>query len=161
MLIWCSKQQRERCQTFFWCIKACAVRCLIRSNILHPLTATLSILIRGRFKSSSDKQISHRVLALTEKSSYAEGPRYYFTKQTENPHKEMKDGPCRPLHRNHCPCTLIGFINISRSTRNQPGYSRSAWVSVLIHTNSSLTLFINILLPFSILIKEKLHREGK
>lgn len=63
---------------------------------------------------------------------------------------------CRPLRRHHCPRALIGFINIRSNTCNQLSYSWSAWVSVLILTNSSLTLFINILLPFSILIKKKI-----
>lgn len=62
----------------------------------------------------------------------------------------------RPLHRHHCPHILIRFINIRSNTCNQPSYSWSVWVSVLILTNSSLTLFINILLPFSILIKKKI-----
>lgn len=58
--------------------------------------------------------------------------------------------------------TLIRFINIRSNTCNQPRYSWSVWVSVLILANSSLTLFINILLPFSILIKKKkLHQDKK
>lgn len=85
---------------------------------------------------------------------------YYFTKQTERAMKTYAD----PVARPRCLRALIEFIKMRSVTCNQPSYGR---VSAPIFRNASLALFITILLPFSILIKERNYirrrekKEGK